>query len=480
MAKIVIELPEECKALKKPFENVIKRVCREVSRAAGGRGREYAKVEAALGEDVAAVERACNATVLAALDVDAARVTINGTTYSKIGRAEASYYTMAGAVRVDRALYRPLGERNGRTVDAVSLRAGVVGDGWLPHTAAAMAHELARSPSREAAASCDRLGRLPYSRCSFERVGHLVATAVREQLDEIEETLIEAFEIPKAARSVSASLDRVAVPMEEPRPRPRGRPRRGAPRNPIQRVFRMAYVATVTLHDADGHALHTIRYGGMPHLDPADLGEALRRDVSTLLGTQPSLEVVLLADGAKELWGVLEEKLSAKSLGIPGRQVTSLIDFWHVLEKLAGAASMLWAEEKARSQLAQWRRLLLLRRDAPATIRRTLSRSRGLNSWLNGAQPVREAATYLENNAHRMRYTRARRRGLPIGSGNVEATCKSLVSMRMKRPGARWKAETGEDVIQLRALMLSDRWNDATRLALRPLRASVQTTKHAA
>ncbi|HET6340479.1 MAG TPA: hypothetical protein VFG30_45030, partial [Polyangiales bacterium] len=96
---------------------------------------------------------------------------------------------------------------------------------------------------------------------------------------------------------MSISIDRVTVPMEEPalqqRPdapvstaekssaetvREYGRElsartrailsevkrRSHGPRTKIQRNYRMAYCATVTMHDAEGNALHTIRYGRMP------------------------------------------------------------------------------------------------------------------------------------------------------------------------------------------------------------------------
>jgi len=62
------------------------------------------------------------------------------------------------------------------------------------------------------------------------------------------------------------------------------------------------------------------------------------------------------------------------------------------------------------------------------------------------------------------------------GSRRSKATCKSLFEVRMKRCGARWKEATGQHIVQLRALALSDRWGPAIELTLRPLRKAVRAS----
>ena len=74
---------------------------------------------------------------------------------------------------------------------------------------------------------------------------------------------------------MSISLDRIAVPMEEPKQRPVGRPKKGEPQRPVARTWRMAYVGCLTLHDESGEALHSLRYGRMSHSGAAQLAERL-------------------------------------------------------------------------------------------------------------------------------------------------------------------------------------------------------------
>jgi hypothetical protein len=469
--QMVLEIPEELKGVGEAVKAMVRQVEASWRSTRGGRAVDYATIERQVAAGAAAIERASHQAVLQGLDVDQPQVRIDGQVYSRVGRYAADYYTLAGPVRVTRTLYRAQGQRNAKTVNAVSLRCGAVAEEWLPATAQAMAHQLQQGTAREAEQTAQILGRLPYARSSFERIGQEVGrqyTAVRTDL---EEALLEAYTIPADAASVSVALDRVSVPMEEAvgaderTTQPAARPRK------VWRQFRMAYCATLTLHDRKGEALHTIRYGRMPNGEIEELCRMLTQDVWTLLRKQPGLGIILLADGAADLWKLLTAHLNVQTLGVPVRQV---VDLWHLLEKLGSAARLLYGETHGPAVLQSWRLRLLNRTRSVAEILQELHASGKAQLTVGTSRPVHEAITYLENHQARMNYAAARRRGLPVGSGNVEATCKSLVAVRMKRPGARWKEESGEYLLNLRALALSDRWEPAITRTLQPLRKAIR------
>ena len=61
------------------------------------------------------------------------------------------------------------------------------------------------------------------------------------------------------------------------------------------------------------------------------------------------------------------------------------------------------------------------------------------------------AAAYVAERRDRMRYDDYLRRGLPVGSGRVEAACKTVVGRRMKCTGMRWTVAVANPVLWLRA-----------------------------
>ena len=86
---------------------------------------------------------------------------------------------------------------------------------------------------------------------------------------------------------------------------------------------------------------------------------------------------------------------------------------------------------------------------------------------------IAQVLGYFRGNRHRMRYADAKAKGLPIGSGVVEAACKTLVTERLKRSGMRWGPRGGQAILTLRSLVQSRRFEHAWSLLAKSYRAPV-------
>src|SRR5436305_1189294 len=197
MPKMVIEVPEQFLEVGKAMAEHLALLQRTVDRVGGGKAVDYAAVEVAIAEGVSRTELAAHKAILKSLDMDVPAVVIGGVRYTRVGRCEGAYHTMVGSVSVERSLYRQSGQRGGqpggRVVDAVSLRAGVVGDGWLPQTARAMRYAVQQGTSRGAEKTAQESRRLPYSRTSLVRVTIEVGVLAVEDQQTLEDGLIDAL-----------------------------------------------------------------------------------------------------------------------------------------------------------------------------------------------------------------------------------------------------------------------------------------------
>lgn len=467
----MIVVPRSLKALGGALQAIVDRAVDAANSVKGGRAMDYGKIESICAEATATIERGFHQDVLSSAAESRPHIEISGKVFDRTLLSRQTYYTLGGPVGVERWLYRRHGDRGGATVDPIAIRFGMISGTWLPQAAKATAYLVQATTSRDAESACRQLGRLPYGRSSFERVTHEVGTVYRRECADIEEALIEDFELPEGAKSISVSLDRTSVPMAEARELTAAERRtKNAPKHPVTRQFRMAWCGSLTIHDKDGKALHCIRYGRMPKGDQIALCEALAGDVAAILAKNPKLYVICLADGAAEIWD-----LFSKCLGdLAGRRHQyRLVDFWHLTEKLAAAATVIHGAN-AKTVVARWKEQLLKNEDAAPTILGELRRSGCIQKRVGDQNPVHQAVTYLDNHLELMNYAKARKLGLPIGSGNIEATCKTLIGVRMKRCGSRWLENTGDDIVRLRALALSDRWDDAIRRTLATQRRAIR------
>ena len=113
---------------------------------------------------------------------------------------------------------------------------------------------------------------------------------------------------------------------------------------------------------------------------------------------------------------------------------------------------------------AQYEKLRHLLRHDCAGVEKVIRSLNHLRRTHPGNKRIAEVLGYLRNNRHRMGYAEAKAQNLPIGSGVVEAACKTLVTQRLKRSGMRWRHAGGQAILTLRALIQSGRFDSAWEL----------------
>jgi hypothetical protein len=158
---------------------------------------------------------------------------------------------------------------------------------------------------------------------------------------------------------------------------------------------------------------------------------------------------VVLGDGAPWIWNIAEEYF-------PG--AVQIVDLYHAREHLWELAAKLHpADEKKRKA---WASKLEKKLDAGKveavvkTIRAVPAASTAL------AECIENEAAFFERNAERMRYARFRAQKLFVGSGVVEAGCKTVIGRRLKMSGMFWTVRGANSIIALRCNRISGKFAD--------------------
>ena len=158
---------------------------------------------------------------------------------------------------------------------------------------------------------------------------------------------------------------------------------------------------------------------------------------------------VVIGDGAPWIWNLTAEHFP---------EAIQIVDLYHARQHLWELAGKLWPSDDRRRR--KWTRQQQKKLQAG----RLESLRRGLRS-LSPATPeaaelLRHTADYFAVNAPRMRYPAFRRQHLFVGSGVVEAGCKTLIGNRLKRSGMFWRVRAANAIIALRCHRLSGKFED--------------------
>ena len=216
---------------------------------------------------------------------------------------------------------------------------------------------------------------------------------------------------------------------------------------------RLAYLGCVfTQHktDAEGHPVrdhestsYVSSFGSIEEFGPALRQDAIRR------GLAVALRVVLLIDGAEGL---------AKMGRLCFSRAIQIVDFYHALEHAGQVlAALLGSKEHPdyKRRLGRWARRLLNDK-----VEQLIAQARQECAGKAQAQAVEKALGYFVNNIERMQYGTFRRQGFFIGSGVIEAGCKTVIGARCKQSGMFWGEPGAENVLALRCIHSSRRLDE--------------------
>ena len=186
---------------------------------------------------------------------------------------------------------------------------------------------------------------------------------------------------------------------------------------------------------------------GIEEFGPMLRQEAIRRNMGQAHKT------VLLMDGALGL-----EKMG--QLNFP--DATQIVDFWHGADHAGKVVEAVLGSKE--HPLYQKQRSRFVRRLLGNGVENLINETREQCAGKDNAQTVEEQLKYFVHNAARMKYRTFRQQGLFIGSGVVEAGCKTVIGSRCKQSGMFWGNPGAENVLALRCIGGSRRldafWKD--------------------
>jgi hypothetical protein len=387
------------------------------------------------------------------------QVVLDDVLYRRHQPGQVAYNSLCGPLWVDRWTYRPVGVRNGPTRVPLELAAGLI-ESATPQLAKCVAQGYAKAPIRSVEQDLHAAHRSPPSRCTLERMALAIGTQVKKVAQRLEHQIRTDEVVPDNAVAINLGLDRTSIPMAEDGPvRPASvtdTPKAASRHRQRVLRYRMGYVGTVTLTDAEGETLVTRRYAAPAHVGPDRILERMMADLRLVREQKPELRIAVVQDGAPELWTLMGDALRAElKLGPRAVGWHEIIDRYHLMQHLAEGLELVVPKYLARvRKLEQWRRELDQNDRAIVSIHRWFDRvARKRRRWDKMNQVVGRYICIFR----RFRYASAKKRGLHQGSGVTEGACKTLITKRTKRSGQRWRPRGISAVLALRSLLESDR-----------------------
>jgi hypothetical protein len=174
------------------------------------------------------------------------------------------------------------------------------------------------------------------------------------------------------------------------------------------------------------------------------------------LGAAKAKVVTFAADGAPWIWKRLDWIVA--QVGLKAYRVVEVLDWCHAVHHVSVALAALPLVEGQRTELYNRLRGLLKAGKSHDVIAELETLAVGEDKDSSVWREIRYLTKHSD--AGRLRYNCFRCRGVPMGSGAIESTIRRVINLRLKGNGIYWTEDNAEAVFQLRAAVVSGRWEE--------------------
>ena len=409
-------------------------------------------------------------------DLSAEEIEVGGKVYQVGMVVPETYLCAAGLVTLERHLYH-LAKEEGKSICPLELKVGIIGGYFTPRAGRQGAFVMAHLTSGESEAVFGEIGNMRPSRSSLDRLPKELSPHWEQHRVEWEKELRQGETVPDLAKTMALSVDGVMAPMRGVKEQEKAAKAQQSGKHASGPTgYKEVGCGTVTLYDQEANRLQTIRYGRMPEPKKATLQQQLETEARSTLALCPTLRRIHLADGAHHNWVLLHEiELHLPPTDQPPMEI---VDYYHACDHLKNGCDAAWGDSSVASK-SQFERLKTLLKEADDGAERIIRTLRYQRNKAKGHKHTRldRELTYFCNQRHRMLYAHYLALHLPIASGVMEASCKTLVTQRFKRSGMAWTISGGQAILTLRSLIQSDRWASGWQLLQADFRKEVKVIR---
>ena len=368
-----------------------------------------------------------------------------GHTAAFVDYREKKVLTVLGEVTVKRAYYHDQECHTGFCPKDDSL--DIVGTSYSPGVRRLMSKVGAMRPFGLGQQDLEELAGIRVSAKEVERQSHLVGEQIERFHSVQAEAALPDKVIPiKPVPRMYVSMDGTGVPVVKRE----SVDRRGKDGGQAKtREAKLGCIFTQTGVDKVGRPIRneqsTSYIGAIETADDFAIRlykEAKRR------GLDQAGEVCVIGDGALWIWNIADEQFHG---------ACQIVDLYHAREHYWTVARACFKSKDEQNKWAEDRRTEL----NDGNVEGVIKAIEGLGSLPDYEKELCEREIgYFEKNKERMRYADFKKRNLFVGSGVMEAGCRTIVAQRLKQSGMHWTVNGANSIIALRCSLLSNRWED--------------------